>query len=1203
MGKAQAHTRKGSLASRVGAARAAMRAVLNVALSVMLATTLVMPATSVAWADEGLQGAQAAQAAQGAQAAYVAGGAEGAEGTEGTLGAYGALSALDAQGALGAPVEAKAAEEPATEPGEGTPAPAASEPAAAGAASEETTASEPTASEGEAAEEATEAAEAEAEETTEATEEEAAGATNEAPAEEASATEKASASNEVPLPETSPESTVAIEPLIRKGPNGLANLDLNNDATLVPTPLGEMTMAAVKQEAAKRDEEFARLLESFNGSSSRSALALALSDGTALSTQETANLNYTGSAHCWFRNDALNDYIFDVEIDGKTYTAYCLDPSLPAPANDWYTYYAKYDPDEARWEITLDTSGAAVHWDQYDTGAGCQRVGGFYLYADGSLYVQKTSADASVAVGNDCFSYEGATFGVYWAYTDFLADEGLEGTEGNHADYLLTTDATGQTPTIDGLAMGEWYVRELVAPKGFAREEDGWTADVKASAATGVTVSTCADKPISDPDGIMLQKVNAKGEAVAAPGDATLEGAKYAFDYYAGYYNTVEEARASGNPTRHWVLRTNEDGRTGLRRITKTDHSLLVEEESDELFYDGAGYATSLLGTLVIYEIEAPVGYLKSNDVFVARFVQDDSMASGGRWEGGSTGEGSSMDYNQADNTVTAKETQAFYHLEVFKTIQGVENEVTPEGIQFDVVYVGTNAQEYGKTYATLTIDETGHASTKDVFAEDEGLPVGTYEVREVESTLPKDENGNYLIQPYSLTSTDEGTNVVATVTFPGEYEPMDVARVDCVDYTTTPPSLEKKDIDTGESISDVEFTLYKYTGKLGMNDGVIATDPTTLSAKGEYWEEVEAVKTNEHGLATFSNQPYGIYMMVETEANYKYLNASETAKELSSADPLDTARIFKVDKNTPATLQTWEDELIRIETNVNKSTIDVTSAGFAYLTQTEAGTDKSNIGEEEYKYTVGFDNGNTNTYADEYWVVDELNMAASPYDLRVTRIKTPVVQNDSKDGLWLLIRTNKSSADAWAPVVETDLHEWTLCDGSSRFDGTGWRYVGAFSSTQSQTVEVNDLGLEADEYITGICLYYGAVEQGFTTTDPLTYMVRATHELSVGTVIPNTATSHITRNWANREGSIGGLDDDDEDNVTTTVIDTFGVSFSYLLKNGNFGALGSWLPQTGDTAFMIALLAFGCALTAGAVVICLTRKKKQPAQKKGSAQ
>ena len=54
----------------------------------------------------------------------------------------------------------------------------------------------------------------------------------------------------------------------------------------------------------------------------------------------SANYDYSGMAHCWFRNDRPTDYVFTVEIDGVSYEAYCLDPALPAPANGWYTFYA-----------------------------------------------------------------------------------------------------------------------------------------------------------------------------------------------------------------------------------------------------------------------------------------------------------------------------------------------------------------------------------------------------------------------------------------------------------------------------------------------------------------------------------------------------------------------------------------------------------------------------------------------------------------------------------------------------------------------------------------------------------------------------------------------------------------------------------------------------------------------------------------------
>ena len=77
--------------------------------------------------------------------------------------------------------------------------------------------------------------------------------------------------------------------------------------------------------------------------------------------------------------------------------------------------------------------------------------------------------------------------------------------------------------------------------------------------------------------------------------------------------------------------------------------------------------------------------------------------------------------------------------------------------------------------------------------------------------------------------------------------------------------------------------------------------------------------------------------------------------------------------------------------------------------------------------------------------------------------------------------------------------------------------------------------------------------------------------------VIPNSVTSHITRNW--RDGQ--GLYDDAHDNVITRVIDTFGFASSYhgfsTGTAGNGGALtatGDRVPALEGVAMLLAAVA-----------------------------
>lgn len=47
-------------------------------------------------------------------------------------------------------------------------------------------------------------------------------------------------------------------------------------------------------------------------------------------------------------------------------------------------------------------------------------------------------------------------------------------------------------------------------------------------------------------------------------GSASLEGAEFTVRYYDGFYDTEQQAEASGAPTRTWVLATDKDGYADL---------------------------------------------------------------------------------------------------------------------------------------------------------------------------------------------------------------------------------------------------------------------------------------------------------------------------------------------------------------------------------------------------------------------------------------------------------------------------------------------------------------------------------------------------------------------------------------------------------------------------------------------------------------
>lgn len=242
----------------------------------------------------------------------------------------------------------------------------------------------------------------------------------------------------------------------------------------------------------------------------------------------------------------------------------------------------------------------------------------FKVQSKGDLEVQKSSGNPEITDGNPCYSLEGATFDVYdsgWAYVTTIA-----------------TDSNGYGKA-EGLKAGRYFLKETAAPKGYLVNAD-WEA---AGGSDWVTVPgggtghvDCVDEPGNDPDGVLLQKVDAETGEKVAQGSASLALAEYTFEYYEGYYQTADEAKASGEPERTWVMRTNENGFTAIAygdmSFDSNGNSFPYKVSGDDFYRSTIDTIITVpLGTVVAHESKAPEGYNLSDKVFVSRVVMDAS--------------------------------------------------------------------------------------------------------------------------------------------------------------------------------------------------------------------------------------------------------------------------------------------------------------------------------------------------------------------------------------------------------------------------------------------------------------------------------------------------------------------------------------------------------------------------------------------------
>ena len=270
-----------------------------------------------------------------------------------------------------------------------------------------------------------------------------------------------------------------------------------------------------------------------------------------------------------FRNWCYKTILYyNGNINAGTFLAN-LDKNLPGPAPQSFK----------------DT----IYLVNYGTGTQCLIT----FHNKGKLKLKKASSNPGISENNPCYSLEGATYGVY-------SDSGCTQQVGT-----LTCNASGDSNVID-IAPGTYYVKETKAGKSYALDEGIHQVNVSGGQTATVSVT---DAPQNDPADMLVAKVDAETGKASPLGAGTLEGAEFTVKYYDGFYtqeNLPEKA------TRTWVLKTDENGRTSLARVTLDKDKYFVSGDS---FYTSTnGNITLPIGTVTVQETKAPSGYLLSDN-------------------------------------------------------------------------------------------------------------------------------------------------------------------------------------------------------------------------------------------------------------------------------------------------------------------------------------------------------------------------------------------------------------------------------------------------------------------------------------------------------------------------------------------------------------------------------------------------------------
>ncbi|HDA6209076.1 TPA: VaFE repeat-containing surface-anchored protein, partial [Clostridioides difficile] len=184
----------------------------------------------------------------------------------------------------------------------------------------------------------------------------------------------------------------------------------------------------------------------------------------------------------------------------------------------------------------------------------------------------------------------GATYGVY---SDKDCTKQLT---------TLTTDTSGNTEAVEVRATIV-YIKELSAPAGFKIDKTVYSLSVEVGKTATLKVS---DTPKVTDTLIELFKIDMETQKSNPQGNASLEGAEFTWNFYAGYYN---KNNLPAQPTRTWVTKTiaEKDSDGAIHYITRLADKYKVSWDS---FYTQDGKNVLPLGTLTVEETKSPSGYL-----------------------------------------------------------------------------------------------------------------------------------------------------------------------------------------------------------------------------------------------------------------------------------------------------------------------------------------------------------------------------------------------------------------------------------------------------------------------------------------------------------------------------------------------------------------------------------------------------------------
>lgn len=457
-----------------------------------------------------------------------------------------------------------------------------------------------------------------------------------------------------------------------------------------------------------------------------------------------------------------------------------------------------------------------------------QDLGQFWANLNvGNAKLQKASNNTSITDGNGNYSLTGATYGVF---SDKDCSKQIA---------TLTTDNNGNTDIVE-VKVGTVYIRELSAPQGYKVDDTVYPLTIKAGETSILKVS---DTPKVTNTLIELFKIDMELEKANPQGGASLEGAEFTWNYYAGFYG---KDNLPSEPTRTWVTKTvaelDSDGKTHY--ITKLADAYKV---SGDDFYIQDDKIVLPLGTLTIEETKSPNGYLldgaymqagdKSEQIkglYVTQITEDGDLAilSG------------SNQFSVSDKVIRGGVKIQKRDLETGDTKP--QGSATLKDAAFDIISLNDNkVLVEGKLYEKNEVVKTIHTDIEGIATtSNDLLPYGKYRIEESKSP------DGYLVdgaKPIEFEILEDGQITDLTDESHSIYNQVKRGDIEGV----------KIGAGTHKRLADVPF---KITSKTTGESHIVVTDDNGQFSTSSDWashkHNTNAGKTSEDGIWFGTSEP-----------------------------------------------------------------------------------------------------------------------------------------------------------------------------------------------------------------------------------------------------------------------------------------------------------------------------------------------------------